>query len=109
MNYQKLQDTPQSTPLSGVNIQIGQDPSMHTFSTQGSFQDLSGYQQGTAAYPQFNEYPQKGQYQPNGYAGGYGQQHAPTKYVYESKAYKEDYFNKKLENSLIKRTEVTGS
>jgi len=112
MNYKKLHDTPLSTPHSGINIQIGQASPMYTYSTQGSIQNLGEYQQGTAAYPQFNDYPQSAHHQHGAYTGGYGQQqqqNAAAKYVYESQAYKEDYFKKQIENSLIKRTDVTGS
>jgi hypothetical protein len=115
MNYQKLQD---ATPKTGNHVQVGQSPNMYTYTTQSSNDNLSSYGSAgynTAAYPQFKEYSgsghqQQNNYGYNGYNGGYGNgQGAGSKLVYESKAYKEDYFNKKIENAIIKRSAVTGS
>jgi len=115
MNYQKLQDTPQATPKTGNHVQVGQSPNMYTYSTQASHDNLVGYGSAgynTAAYPQFKEYSGSAHYQHNhhGYGGGHGHnQGTGSNLVYESKAYKEDYYNKKIENAIIKRSAISGS
>jgi len=95
MNYQKLPDKQNQT------VQAGQP---YTYGTPVSGQAHVTY---TTAYPQFTEYAQSAVQ--NTY-GMYGQAIATTKAtdVYESKPYKEDYSNKKIENSIIKRSEIAG-
>lgn len=76
----------------------------------------------TYGYPLNNQqYGYNGAQPQNVYQGGYGGYGAPSNNgyggaaqyhahnVYESKPYREDYFKKKIENQIIKRTEASGS
>jgi hypothetical protein len=125
MNYQAPQGkTGKATSVDQTDPRYAtlvQDPYTKQAQTTGY-----GYSQGTnTAYPQFAGYGgQTTQTTYNAYGTGNGTGDA-TQYgtgtgagygtatqvtnVYESKPYQEDYFNKKIENGSIKRTEASGS
>jgi len=100
MNYQKLPDIHHNTAQGGQTYAY----STYTQQVPVTGQVHSTY---TTPYPQFNGYAQTAVQ--NTY-GMYAQAIATTKTtdVYESKPYKEDYFHKKIENSIIKRGEIAG-
>lgn len=72
-----------------------------------------GYpQMNTASYPQYNNYaqPQTQQHYYGSAVVGQTYASAPQALpVYESQPYREDYYQKKIENNIIKRTGVVGN
>lgn len=98
MNYQKLPEIHHGTP------QVGQAYGYGTYGHQVPTSQMT-YVNG---YPQFTGYAQT---TAMGTYGVYAQTMATTQNVqevYESKPYKEDYSHKKIENSIIKRSEIAG-